>query len=297
MKMATAISSAGGTTLPRLGFFRGVRAPQYQAVVVATELCSAQPGGETRINVPASGDEAQQTTSLSLPRCSLLLESLLQTGHPVIRIDDFAHAVLPDWNSTDSPWQSFRRILMPLRSASEALDEDVRDTLKPDRLPDDRVTHAGLAAVSRLVDILGLTRPTILRMGGVPSSTFYAWRNNPHAVIRTPTISRLLRLQAQIAILDEALGRERMRAWVLSAARFEKLQGSDVAFAQVLAEAADALVEATQIKPQRRLRRADYTASLDRDDSSTQQEGSVSLSDRSHRCNQMPDLWRFCLKS
>jgi hypothetical protein len=88
------------------------------------------------------------------------------------------------------------------------------------RLPDSRwATHAGLAAVSRLVDILGLIRPTILRMGGVPSSTFYAWQNNPNAVIRTPTISRLLRLQAQIAILDEALGRERMRAWVLSAAR------------------------------------------------------------------------------
>jgi hypothetical protein len=269
MKMAAAISSAGGTTLPRLGFFPGVRAPHYQAVVVATDLASAQPGEETRSNVPASGEDARQTTSLSLPRCSLLLESLSQTGHPAIRVDDFAHVVLPDWSYTDSPWQSFRRILMPLRSASEALDEDVRDTLKLERLPDGRATHAGLAAVSRLVDLLGLTRPTILRMGGVPSSTFYAWRNNPHAVIRTPTISRLLRLQAQITILDEALGRERMRAWVLSAARFGKLQGDETAFTQVLAEAADSLVEATQIKPQRRLRSADYTASLDRDDSPT----------------------------
>jgi hypothetical protein len=195
---------------------------------------------------------------------------LPQTGHPVDRVDDFAHAVLPDWNSTDSPWQSFRRILMPLRLASEALDEDVRDTLKPERLPDARATHAGLAAVSRLVNILGLTRPTILRMGGVPSSTFYAWRNNPQAVIRTPTISRLLRLQAQVAILDEALGRERMRAWVLSAAHFEKLQGDEVAFAHALAEAADALAEATRIKPQPRLRSADYTANLDRGDSPAQ---------------------------
>jgi hypothetical protein len=107
-------------------------------------------------------------------------------------------------------------------------------------------------------------------MGGVPSSTFYAWRNNPHAVIRTPTISRLLRLQAQIAILDEVLGRERVRAWVLSAARFEKLQGNEAAFAQVLAEAADALAEATRIKPQPRLRRAEYRASLDKADSSAQ---------------------------
>jgi len=268
--MATAISNARGTTLPRLGFFPGVRAPQYQTVVVAAELASVQPGGETRSNVPALSDEARQTTQPSLPRCRLLLESLPQTGHPIVRIDDFAHAVLPDWNSTDSPWQSFRRILMPLRSASEALDEDVRDTLKPERLPDARATHAGLAAVSRLVDILGLTRPTILRMGGVPSSTFYAWRNNPHAAIRTPTISRLLRLQAQVAILNEALGRERMRAWVLSAEHFEKLQGNEAAFTQALAEAAGALGEATRIEPQPRLRRTDYTASLDRADSSAQ---------------------------
>jgi hypothetical protein len=268
MKMTTAISSAGGTTLPRRGFFFGVQAPQYQAVVVGTELAGAQLGGETPSNIPAGSDEIQQTAPFSGPRCRLLLESLPQTGHSVIRADDFAHAVLPDWRSTDSPWQSFRRLLMPRRAASEALDEDVRDTLKPQRLPDARATHAGLAAVSRLVAILGLTRPTILRMGGVPSSTFYAWRNNPHAVIRTPTISRLLRLQAQIAILDEALGRERMRAWVLSAARFEKLQGDETAFVQALAEAADALAEATRIKPQPRLRRTDYTASLDRTESS-----------------------------
>lgn len=270
MKIATAISSAGGTTLPRPGFFFGVHAPQYQAVVVATALASAPPSGETRGNIPASSHEAQQTALLSPPRCRLLLESLPQTGHLVIRVDDFAHAVLPDWNSTDSPWQSFRRILMPLRSASEALDEDVRDMLKPERLPDARTTHAGLAAVSRLVDILGLSRPTVLRMGGVPSSTFYAWRNNPRAAIRTPTISRLLRLQAQIAILDEALGRERMRAWVLSAARFEKLQGDDAAFTEVLTEAADTLADATRIRPRPRLRHTDYAASLETSDSPTQ---------------------------
>ena len=223
MKMAAAVSNAGGTTLPRAGFFFGVHPPQYQAVVVAAELASAQPGGENRSYIPASGDEVQQTTALSQPRCRLLLESLLQTGPAVVRADDLAHAVLPGWSSTDSPWQSFRRALMPLRLASEALDEDVRDTLKSERLPDARATHAGLTAVSRLVDILGLTRPTILRMGGVPSSTFYAWQNSPNAVIRTPTISRLLRLQAQIAILDEALGRDRMRAWVLSCGAFREV--------------------------------------------------------------------------
>jgi hypothetical protein len=266
MMTATATSSPRGTTLPRRGFFFGVRPPQYQAVVVVTELVSAQPDGETRSTVPTS-DKAQQTTPSSLPRCGLLLESLLQTGSPVTRIDDFAHAVIPGWNSTDSAWQSFRRTLTPLRSASEALDEDVRDTLKPERLPDAPTKHAGLAAVSRLVNILGLSRPTIMRMGGVPQSTFYSWRNNPNAVIRTPTISRLLRLQAQIAILDEALGRERTRAWVLSFSPFEKLQGDEAAFTQALTEAADMLADATRIRPQSRLRRVDYTASLDRDDS------------------------------
>jgi hypothetical protein len=270
VKTTTAISSPSGTTLPRRGFFFGVHPPHYQAVVVATELDNAQPADETRSPAPVSDNNAQQTTPSSLPRCRLLLESVPQTGHLVIRVDDFAHAVIPDWNSTDSAWQSYRRTLIPLRSASEALDEDVRDTLKSERLPDARSKHTGLAAVSRLVDILGLTRPTILRMGGVPSSTFYAWRTNPHAVIRTPTISRLLRLQAQIAILDEALGRERTRAWVLSAARFKKLQGNEAEFTQALTEAADALAEATRIRPQPRLRRTDYTASLDRDDSSAQ---------------------------
>jgi hypothetical protein len=269
MKTTTATSNSSGTTLPRRGFFFGVHPPQYQAIVVATELDIAQSDDETRSVVPASNDEAQQTTPSPLPRCRLLLESLPQTGHPIFRIDDLAHAFLPGWNSTDSPWQGFRRTLMPLRSASEALDEDVRDTLRPERLPDPRAKHAGLVAVSQLVDILGLTRPTILRMGGVPPSTFYAWRNNPHAVIRTPTISRLLRLQAQIAILDEGLGRERTRAWVLSAPRFEQLQGSDAAFTQALAEAGDTLTEATRIRPRPRLRRADYTASLEKGGSST----------------------------
>lgn len=269
MMTATAISSASGTKLPRRGFFFGVHAPQYQAVVDAPQLVSDQSGGETRNDIPNSGDRAQQTTLLSLPQCKLLLESLPQTGQLVIRPDDFAHAMAPNWNPTDSPWQSFRYTLRHLRSASEALEEDVRDTLKPERLPDARARHAGLVAVSRLVDILGLTRPTILRMGGVPSSTFYAWRNNPDALIRTPTISRLLRLQAQIAILDEALGRQRTRAWVLSDARFERLQGDEAVFAQALAEAADALGEVTRVTPRPRLRRADYTASLERDEPPT----------------------------
>jgi hypothetical protein len=118
--------------------------------------------------------------------------------------------------------------------------------------------HVGLAAVARLGDALGLSRPTILRIGGVPTSTFYAWQKSPHTALRTPTVTRLLRLQAQVAILDEALGRDRMRAWVLEADRLDKLQGDEAEFAQVLAEARTALAEATRIRPRPRMCRADY---------------------------------------
>jgi hypothetical protein len=100
-------------------------------------------------------------------------------------------------------------------------------------------------------------------MGGVPSSTFYAWQKNPHSVIRTPTVTRLLQLQAQVAILDEALGRERMRAWMLSAERFDKLQGDEAAFAEVLAEAKTTLAETTRILPRPRMRHADYASGPD----------------------------------
>ena len=122
--------------------------------------------------------------------------------------------------------------------------------------------HAGLSAVARLVDVLGLRRPAVLRMAGVPESTFYAWRKNPGSVIRTSTISRLLRLQAQVAILDEALGRDRMRSWLLSADRFERLQGNDTEFARVLDEAEAAVRDTARIMPRRRMRRADYSASF-----------------------------------
>jgi len=123
-----------------------------------------------------------------------------------------------------------------------------------------RTKHVGLAAVARLGDALGLSRPTILRMVSVPTSAFYAWQKSPYTALRTPTVTRLLRLQAQVAILDEALGRDRMRAWVLEADRLDKLRGDEAEFAQVLAEARTALAEATRIRPRPRMRRADYAA-------------------------------------
>jgi hypothetical protein len=97
-------------------------------------------------------------------------------------------------------------------------------------------------------------------MGGVPSSTFYAWQKHPQSVIRTPTVTRLLRLQAQVAILDEVLGKERMQAWVLAEDHFGRLQGDDAEFTQVLAEAQASVAEVTRIRPRPRMRRADYAA-------------------------------------
>ena len=80
----------------------------------------------------------------------------------------------------------------------------------------------GLTAVARLVDLLGLVSERILRMGGVPSSTFYERQKNSNSV-SAATVTRLLD-SGQVAIIDEVLGRERVRGWVLSAERREKLR-------------------------------------------------------------------------
>ena len=109
-----------------------------------------------------------------------------------------------------------------------------------------------------------MSRPTILRMGGVPESTFYAWRKNPEAIVRTPTISRLLRLQAQIGLLAEALGQDGLKAWLLSSDRLRRLQGDDTTFAQTLAEADEALTAATRIAPRPRMRLGDYESATER---------------------------------
>jgi hypothetical protein len=244
------MSDAQGTTLPRSGFFLGMHAPQYRAAVIQGELPGTPSSSET--NIPSWLEpHAYQTaqTSLASPRAGqLLAEAWPQTDTSIVRSTGVAYAFITDWNDpTDSPWQELRRTLAPLRAASDALLEDISDTLELEREFSARTKHAGLTAVARLVDMLGLTRPTILRMGGVPSSTFYAWQKNPHSVIRTPTVTRLLQLQAQVAILDEAFGRERMRAWMLSAERFNKLQGDEAAFAAVLAEASTTLAETAQL--------------------------------------------------
>jgi len=263
MKATAAISDAQGTTLPRYGFFLGVRAPRYRTPVINGELPGTFSSSETWVRSWLDPCECQttQTSLASTSAGQLLTESWPQADLSVIRSTDVAYVFVSGWDDpTDSPWRELRRTLAPLRATSDALLEDINDTLEHEREISARTEHAGLAAVARLVDVLGLNRPTILRMGGVPASTFYAWQKNPHSVIRTPTVTRLLRLQAQVAILDEALGRERMRAWILSAERFDKLQGDEAAFGQVLAEAKAALADATRIMPRPRMRRADYAS-------------------------------------
>ena len=257
-----AISDAHGTTLPRYGFFLGVSAPQYRGTVINGELLGTPSRNETSIRswLEPRGYQSTQT-SPELPAATkfLVMEPWPKTDTSIVRGTDAAYAFMPGWNTpTDSPWQKHLRTLASLQAASDALLDEIEDTLDYEEGIPSRADHAGLAAVARLVDMLGLTRPTILRMGGVPTSTFYAWKKNPHSIIRTPTVTRLLRLQAQVAILDEAFGRERMRAWILSAERYNRLQGDEAAFAQVLAEAEGALTQATHIMSRPRLRQTDY---------------------------------------
>ena len=64
-------------------------------------------------------------------------------------------------------------------------------------------------------------------MGGVPESTFYAWQKSPRSAVRTSSVARLIRLQAQIGLLAEALGPDVAKAWVLPGDRLSKLQGDD----------------------------------------------------------------------
>lgn len=258
-----AVSDAKGTKLPRSGYFWGVNPPQYSASAVHGELHGATEGSETPV---ASLLEAQEhsTPSSLIPSYAdpLLAFQWTLPDISVLHKTAAANVFLPaSAESTDSPWREFRRALAPLRSAADAVIEAISDTLGRGDSTSPQAGHAGLSAVSHLVDVLGLSRPTVLRMAGVPESTFYAWQKNPRSVIRTPTIGRLLRLQAQVAILEEALGRDRMRSWIMSVNRFERLQGDEAEFAQVLGEAEAALREAVRITPRRRMRRADYAAS------------------------------------
>jgi hypothetical protein len=256
-----AISDSRGTTLPWRGAFLGVNAPLCRVAVINGELSGTSRNRETRIYT-GSGPRAcstVQTGPVSEYANQFLSKLELQVNDYATCYSGVSYASFASSEDvTDSVWQGFRRTFEPLKEAANELLSEIEGALTRQRVVSAQARHAGLAAVSRLVGILGLSRPTILKMAGVPNSTFYSWQNNPQAVIRTPTVSRLLRLQAQVALLDEMLGRNRMRDWMLSSDHFDKLQGNETAFAQVLAEAEGRLRELTQIKPRPRMRPSDY---------------------------------------
>lgn len=273
----TAVSDANGTKLPRSGYFWGVHPPRYVAAAVHGELRGVTEESETPVGSWFEMQRSHTPSSLIPPYADQSLAFQRTSSEiPALHKTTAANVFLPTWTgSTDSSWREFRRAFEPLRLAADAVIEAIDDTLGRGLGTSSQERHAGLSAVARLVDVLGLRRPAILRMAGVPESTFYAWQKNPGSAIRTSTISRLLRLQAQVAILDEALGRDRMRSWLLSADRFERLQGNDTEFARVLAEAETAVRETVRITPRRRMRRADYAASSADDTGASTQDATA----------------------
>jgi hypothetical protein len=263
-------SDALGTVLPRSGFFPAAIPPRYRAAVIAGESPYNTSDNETSAygRPELYGFQTPQTPSLWTLANQLSMPMWLQTGSSIVRHTDAAYAFLSrPGQSTSSYWQETRARLRPLDPAVDAILEDISEALRHQRDISAHRKHAGLSAVARLVEILDLRRPTVLRMGGVPESTFYSWQKSPNSIIRTPTVTRLLRLQAQVGLLDEALGRDRMRAWILSGNRLDMLQGDEAEFEGVLADAGTALEESTRSAPSRRMRREDYAAgSLDTSD-------------------------------
>lgn len=276
-----ATSSPQGTVLPRSGVFWGVRVPQYHSAIVLGEDASRT--SETKIRSWLEPHEhlIEQTSLARLQGGRLKIANFLidlyttyagtyedpnstqfATGsYPqattayFVRDDDAAHAIVPRWDDlTESPWWRLHDALVPLRSATSAVLEAISSELQADKGHPDQSRHAGLAAVVWLTKLLGLSRPTILRMGGVPESTFYSWQKNPQSTIRTPTVRRLLHLQANVGLLAEALGLDGLRTWLLSGDRIEGLQGDDATFERTLAEAEEALTGMTQIVPRKRVR-------------------------------------------
>jgi hypothetical protein len=264
--MAEAKSDARGTILPCDGYYLSPdRVPIIFDAAVEGELLPLQPLQHSGADVGKFNYWASATTN-----CISLITSDSRVGWhaygPVLTgtnapcVFKFAETA-----ATGSAWREHRRAARAVEPDWDEILQDIYDLLDYTSFVSDRAHHAGLAAVARLADLMSLSRPTILRMGGVPSSTFYAWQKSPRSAIRTPTVTRLLRLQAQIALLNEVMGTDRMRAWVMSAERFTKLQGDDSAFLEVIGEAGDALANTTQIRPRPRLGPADYEAAAARE--------------------------------
>jgi hypothetical protein len=276
-------STAKGTTLPRAGMFWGVRAPRRHSTVVVGEL-GVSSENETPIRGWRESHEhlIEQTTAIGFREYRQKLVKLgvghtafmvgglawdqasteeywQSTSTPFVRGADAAWVIIPGQDEpTESPWRRLRDALAPLRASSTAVLEAIRAGLEQDTVSPDQSRHVGLAAVSWLTRILGLSRPTILRMGGVPESTFYAWRNNPRSNVRSSSVNRLLRLQAQIGLMAEAHGPSAAKVWVLTGDHVSRLQGDDAEFSEALSEAEEALKETTRIRPRPRVRLSDY---------------------------------------
>ena len=263
MSTLTAVSDSRGTTLPRRGVFLGVNVPLYRATVINGELSGATQDRETWIYSWHEPRDCKISQTGPVPQyASQLLPGIeLQMDNSAIRYTDVAFASFASsGNITDSAWRGFRRTLEPIKAAADELLSEIEEALSRQRAISAQAKHAGLTAVSRLVDILGLSRPTILKMTGVPNSTFYSWQNNPQAIIRTPTVSRLLRLQAQVALLDETLGRGAHAGLDTILRPLRQVARERDSFHSVLAEAEAALGEVTQIKPRPRMRHGDYAS-------------------------------------
>jgi hypothetical protein len=304
---AIATSSPHGTVLPRSGVFWGVRPPQYHSAVVVDNVVLdnfARLGThETQVRswLEPHGHLLEQTNMGSFPVRHLRLMNFevdfngTLMGHAdltsnqftvspysqvgtfgIIRNVDVACAFAPKWGgSTDSSWQNFRDAMNPLLKASSEILEAIGAALERRNTNSERSQHIGLNAVGWLIEALGFSRPTVLRMGKVAESTFYSWQKNPHAAARTRSVSRILQLQAQISLLDKALGRDGLRAWILAGDRLEGLQGGASKFAQTLAEAEEAVLTATRIVSRPRMRLEDYNLDTEQSGEAPEPEFSV----------------------
>lgn len=293
---APATSSREGTQFPRHGLFYGTHPPAYQTPVVLGELSgiadeavtpvpswtaphaffitqtvSPTLAGQADIRLHQFVVELEKSFPLTPPR----VISTLQAGSfsrsvalGAIRDTDVAVLFVPTGEDvTVSAWQKLRDALSPLRAASAAVLELIDEQLRSATKTDDSSEHVGLAAVAWLERVLQLSRPVILRMGGVPESTFYAWQKSPGSAVRTPSVARLLRLQAHVGLLADALGIESVRTWIMSGHRLERLQADEDTFGGVWDDADELMTPRLAIRGRKRMRLEDYRAGSEVTDS------------------------------
>lgn len=288
LEESSATSTRLGTRLPRPGLFIGRRPPAYRSSIVIGGPLEAETTNETPFfswteartlgiqqtvsptlaatNLRVDHFVVQVNTSFPLTPPSLASEALRSgsfvRGVPLraIRETDVAFLVVtPRPGATESAWQHFRVALAPLRAAPTAVLEMIGEQLREREHRSDPVQHIGLDAVSWLERILHVARPAILKMGAVSESTFYAWQKSPSSSVRTPTVVRLLRLQAQIGLLMDAIGPEGLRQWLMTGNRFDRLQADDESFNSVWAEADRDFDSRSRITGRRRMHVEDYT--------------------------------------